>query len=178
MTGAGDRSLRRANPRMRGDEQVLFQQHASRLSRVVQGALRVRPHIVEEACAFAWLQLVRTQPERQQIFAWLRVVATHEALRLLREEGRQEPTAGANLEADDLADFVFQVSVDATSEERRRACEALELIAALPEREARIFARHVAGYTYEEISAETGDSLRTVERQLVRARGRIRGADD
>jgi DNA-directed RNA polymerase specialized sigma24 family protein len=35
------------------------------------------------------MQLLRTQPERDAIFAWLRVVAIREALRLLKAQGRQ-----------------------------------------------------------------------------------------
>ena len=36
------------------------------------------------------------------------------------------------------------------------------------------FALHTIGLTYRELAELTGDSLRTIDRQLVRARGKLR----
>jgi RNA polymerase sigma factor (sigma-70 family) len=55
-----------------------------------------------------------------------------------------------------------------------RAREALRELARLDERPRRIFALHVAGYSYEEIAQLTGDTVRTVDRQMGRARQRVR----
>jgi hypothetical protein len=60
---------------------------------VTRHRLRCSEALAEDACAHAWLQLCRTQPERtQNLPGWLRVVALHEGLRLLRLAGR-EPLA-------------------------------------------------------------------------------------
>ena len=59
---------------------------------------------------------------------------------------------------------------DALVEDR----EQLKLIRQLPERQQRILWLHALGLSYEEIAAYTGDTPRTVERQLLRGRSRLR----
>jgi hypothetical protein len=50
------------------------------------------PAAAEDACAHAWLQLCRTQPERtESLPGWLRVVALPEGFRLLRKGARELP---------------------------------------------------------------------------------------
>ena len=72
----------REDTRPRGDEAALFTEHHERLERAVARAVTAPHQVIEDACAFAWLQLLRTDPEREAIFAWLKVVATREAIRL------------------------------------------------------------------------------------------------
>ena len=56
--------------------------------------LRCSEALAEDACAHAWLQLCRTQPERtENLPGWLRVVALYEGYRLLRQV-RREPLVG------------------------------------------------------------------------------------
>jgi DNA-directed RNA polymerase specialized sigma24 family protein len=43
----------------------------------------------------------------------------------------------------------------------------------LPERQQRLVWMHAAGLTYLEMAERTGDTRRTVERQLLRAKGRL-----
>jgi DNA-directed RNA polymerase specialized sigma24 family protein len=52
--------------------------------------------------------------------------------------------------------------------------EALEHIAALTPQQVRIFSLHIAGLSYGEISRATGYTCRTVERHVMRARGKLR----
>jgi len=164
---------RNADRSLQGDEAELFEDHAERLLRAVRHTLKVPYHLAEEACAFAWMQLVRTQPDRASVFAWLRVVAVNEALRLMRREEpatelEDEPGEGPGTAA-------FQgVAEPADLQDTIAARAALALLGRLPERQRHLFARHVAGLSYDEIAAETGDSWRTVERQLRRARARLR----
>jgi RNA polymerase sigma factor (sigma-70 family) len=128
-----------------------------------------RPEVVEDACAFAWLELVARQPARTSIVGWLRVVATREAIRLAQHDRRmavRRPT-GAALAAPDPAPG--------------DAREALALVAALPARKRAVLALQVSGHSYREIAAALGMTERTVERQLLRARAtvrRTRGAVD
>jgi DNA-directed RNA polymerase specialized sigma24 family protein len=70
---------------LRGDEAELFRRHHDWLVRVTRHRLRCSEALAEDACAHAWLQLCRTQPERtKNLPGWLRAVALHEGLRLLR----------------------------------------------------------------------------------------------
>jgi DNA-directed RNA polymerase specialized sigma24 family protein len=78
-------------PVLRGDEPELFRRHHVRLLRLVARDTGAPPAPAEDACAFAWLQLLRHQPERGRIVGWLRVVARHKALRLLRQQWRTHP---------------------------------------------------------------------------------------
>ena len=66
----------------RGDEDELYRRHHRDLHRAVARAVRAPRELIEDACQTAWAILLRSQPERHAIFAWLRVVAIHEAYRL------------------------------------------------------------------------------------------------
>jgi RNA polymerase sigma factor (sigma-70 family) len=153
----------------RGDETALFERHAERLVKVVQGVLRVPRQIAEDACAIAWIQLLRKQPERDAIFAWLRVVAIREGIRLVKSEGREsvldEDSAGApGVYGDRRADLQLAAEVR----------EAFGQISSLSDQQVRIFSLHVAGFSYDEISEMTGYSWTTVNRHMVRARSLLR----
>jgi RNA polymerase sigma factor (sigma-70 family) len=156
-------------PAQRGDEAELFKRHGDELVRIVQRVLGVQRHIAEDACSFAWLQLLRLQPERGAIVGWLRVVAINEALRLLKGRARhavfdEDPVEPAPVHVDARADLELTVEVH----------EAFEHIAALTPQQVRIFSLHVAGLTYDEICAVTGYSPRQVDRHMVGARSRLR----
>jgi RNA polymerase sigma factor (sigma-70 family) len=162
-----------SGPAQRGDEAELFERHAERLLRVVGGAIGGRGHVAEEACSFAWLQLLRTQPERDSIFAWLCVVATREAGRLVKAQARhsefdEDPAEPVPAHADRRADVQLTVEVR----------EAFEHIAELSAQQVRIFSLHVAGLTYDEICEATGYSWTQVNRHMVRARSRVRARRD
>jgi RNA polymerase sigma factor (sigma-70 family) len=156
-------------PPQRGDEGELFERYGERLVRIIQGVIGARRHIAEDACSFAWLQLLRFQPARDATFAWLRVVATREAIRLLKAEARdatfeENPLDPAPAQVDKRTDLQLTVEVR----------EALEQIAALSPQQARIFTLHVAGLNYDEICEATGYSWTQVNRHMVRARSRLR----
>ena len=79
------------------------------------------------------------------------------------------------LEVDDSAESgsvepLSAVRTDALVEDR----EQLKLVRQLPERQQRILWLQGLGLSYEEIAAYTGDTPRTVQRQLLRGRRRIR----
>ncbi|HET8976618.1 MAG TPA: sigma factor-like helix-turn-helix DNA-binding protein, partial [Solirubrobacteraceae bacterium] len=64
-------------------------------------------------------------------------------------------------------------AADEVVEQRSR----LEAVACLPERQQRLVWLHALGWTYNEMAAETEASWRTVDRQLVKARRRLRQED-
>jgi DNA-directed RNA polymerase specialized sigma24 family protein len=147
-------------------------QHHRNLQRAVARVVNARRELIEDACQTAWTIMLRRQPARTTIFAWLRVVAIHEAYRLSAAE------RGAHLE--DLAhiqgwDAVIadRVAIDDTIEARR----ALRSLAELPERQRQDLVLRVAGFTYREIAQITGARTYTnVNKSLVKARANIRRA--
>ena len=66
----------------RGDEAHLFATYAPRLRATVRRMVRTSSENVEDACSFAFLQLLRYQPDRDSVYAWLVKVAAREAVKL------------------------------------------------------------------------------------------------
>ena len=65
---------------LRGDETQLYKDHSSALRAAVRHFVNADDAVIEDACSFAWLQLMRHQPDRgPTLFAWLRTVAVREA---------------------------------------------------------------------------------------------------
>jgi hypothetical protein len=159
-------------PPARGDEADLYRRHHRDLHRAVAHAVNAPRQLIEDACQTAWAILLRTQPDRHAIFAWLRVVAIHEAYRLSAIERRT--TRLAKLRADDR--HGEDLSADPhTLDDALEALEALRALAALPGRQRVDLTLKVAGFTYEEIRAITGGRTYTnVNKSLVKARARIR----
>jgi RNA polymerase sigma factor (sigma-70 family) len=155
-------------PAQRGDEAELFERHATRLVRMVQGRTGAPRDVAEDACTFAWLQLLRIQPERESIVGWLFVVAANEARRLLCAPHHAELDENSGRDVSSYRSRTVDVEVTVET------YEALEEIADLSEQQVRIFSLHLAGLTYTEICAATGYSRRQVDRHIVRARARLR----
>jgi RNA polymerase sigma factor (sigma-70 family) len=153
--------------RLHGDEAKLYAEYSDRLRATVSRRVGTSADNIEDACSFAWFQLMRTDPGRGfPVLAWLTTVAVREAIRLDKRERR---TA-------ELTDLHHESVGDRRAEldEKTRAREALRALADLPDRQRDLVSRKVAGYSYDEIGEQTGDSFRTVERQLVRARKKLR----
>ena len=152
--------------RQRGDEERLFTELHPWLLRVVRRQTGAPDAVVEDACAFAWMQLLRCQPERRpELPGWLRVVAVRQAVRLMARERRELPLACPR---EDGAPEPLEPD-GGDDQDLLRAREVLGAVAALPERKRRIFGLFLAGHSYAEVAAQTGDSRRTVERQIMRS---------
>jgi RNA polymerase sigma factor (sigma-70 family) len=159
----------------RGDEEALYRAHHTRLLRLIARDVPARPQVIEDACAYAWAELLGRQPERTSIVGWLRVVARREAIRLAQCDRATVLMSAINPDA--LPFPARSTNCPAGSAgERCEALEALSLLAGLPDRRRTFLAAKVAGYSYEEIAAELEVSWRTVNRQLVRARTAVRAA--
>lgn len=161
-------------PPARGDEAKLYAHHANLLLRIVSRRASAPQTVVEDACAFAWTQLLRYQPERERVVAWLVTVATREAWTLAERESRETSIEALGTSESPEGAYARLEDLGASLEDQLHARDALRSAASLPERERQALARQVAGLSYEEMAAETGDSKRTVERQLMRAHKRIR----
>src|SRR3954451_24009136 len=111
---------------LRGDEAELYRDHSAALRAAVRHFAHAGDEVIDDACSFAWLQLMRHQPNRDTIFAWLRTVAVREAWRVAERDARErtieplrnedEPRRGALTRETDARD-------------------ALRALAALPPRE-------------------------------------------
>jgi hypothetical protein len=153
----------------RTDQPQLFEEHAVRLHAVVSQEVHTSPANVEDACGFAWLQLVRRRPPPAVAFVWLCATAIREAMKLHRRTSQTVEVAS-----------VADVAEDA----RHRPDVRLELIAAgeavrrarLRQRETQLVSPRVAGYSRRQMAALTGDTCRTIDRQLGRAHRKLRVA--
>jgi RNA polymerase sigma factor (sigma-70 family) len=157
-----------------GDELALFRELHPRLGDHVRLLVRTSQANVEDACSFAFLQLLRYQPDREHLYGWLLRTATREAIKSDQRARRTValPTGGDDDRAAEPADD------RARPELRDELLAALDVVAAaaMTARERRIVGLHAAGLSYTKISNVTGYSERTVERQLLRDRRKLRAA--
>lgn len=149
------------------DGATLFRRRHLDLERAVRSMVRAPDAVIEDACAFAWLQLVRCHPDEDTAYAWLKTVAVHRAWELAKRERRD-----ARLE-------LFAEDAEARHDPRDpelvvSAHEALEAIAHLPERQRRYYTLHLNGNTYRDIARITGTSRSAVNKHLDRARKTLR----
>lgn len=159
--------MSRPRPAARGDEAELYRRLGAPLERVVRARVRGPAAAVEDACAFAWEQLLRYQPERSEaLFAWLVTVAIHEGWRLVRIERRQAAAGPAQLDS--------SPGPERELEARMRALEALKALAALRPVERRLLALRAAGYSYRELMEIERRSYTWVNRHLTRGSRRLR----
>jgi RNA polymerase sigma factor (sigma-70 family) len=150
-----------------GDEAELFARHQPELWRAVRSQVAGPDAVVDDACAQAWLILLRRQPDRATVYPWLRTVAIREAWRLSHAHDGSETTLDA------LAERGPAVTLDGALLAR---AALRELESALSERQWHMLLLQAAGLRYAEIAARTGSSVRTVDRQLQRARARAHSA--
>jgi RNA polymerase sigma factor (sigma-70 family) len=156
---------------LRGDEAELYRRYHAKLVRAVARIVHASDELIEDACQEAWMILVRHQPARSAIFAWLRVVAVHEAYRLCRAEQGAEHLEDIDHDGGWEAIIAGATAIDDVVEAR----QALALLAELPERQRDDLALLVAGFSYREIAELTGGRTFTnVNKHLAKARARLR----
>ena len=164
-------------PPQHGDEEALYRAHHTRLLTLIARDVSARPQVIEDACAFAWAELLARQPERTSIVGWLRVVARREAIRLAQCDRVTVQMSALDSEPPAHGGRSTSCPTGSASDH----CEALEGLAALavlPDRKRTFLTLKVAGYSYDEIAAQLEVSWLTVNRQLVRARAAARAARD
>jgi hypothetical protein len=109
-------------------------------------------------------------PDRYAIFAWLRVVAIHEAYRLAAIDRCARHLERLNLDEHNWQELTADPR---TLDEAVTALEALRTLASLPERQRGDLTLKIAGYSYEEIRALTpGRTFTNVSKSLVKARAK------
>jgi len=150
-----------------GDVAELYGRMARRLEQIVRGDVRAPDAVIEDACQFAWSRLWhhRDRVHRESVMTWLVRTAVHEAFKLLRRDGRD-----LSLEATDETLLRLQAAPAELIERRERLAE----LRGLSERQQRAVWMQALGWNYAEIAGREQCTVRTVERQLLRARQRIR----
>lgn len=152
----------------------LYGDHAEHLRQIVRRRVRVPEPIVEDACQVAWSRLVRDRERirRETALAWLATTAVREALKLLAREGRERPYEELSGQAAQPAWAAPPCPLEELVSQRERLAE----IATLSERQQRLVWLQGLGLSYAEMAQRTGATPRTVERQLLRAKGKLRCA--
>ena len=128
--------------------------------------------LAEDACQTAWLALLWRDDVGLDArgLAWLRAVAVTAGARLAR---------GRDLAGQPIVDRYAEQAVG-EGDPVDRVLELEELrerrarLVAVSPRQRRLLALQGLGFSYEEISVLTGDSWRTVQRQLLRGRAALR----
>jgi DNA-directed RNA polymerase specialized sigma24 family protein len=119
----------------------LYLEYNAKLIRRVRWAVRASPEDIEDACAFAWVQFLRRQPDRDRPWrSWLLETAKRQAWRFAAQRGDtlaivdvDDPGLGTTVEPADPRD---------RTEQALEFQAALQELAQLPERlQAVVFIR-------------------------------------
>ncbi|MCL2418074.1 MAG: RNA polymerase sigma factor [Conexibacteraceae bacterium] len=150
---------------------ALYAELAPQLVRIVATNLRAPDSVIDDACQSAWgaLLVSRATVAPGSELRWLSTSATRVALRILRSQQRA-------VSLDDVSALVRlddHRPAEPGPERRLELRERLAEVRQLPVRQQRIVLLSGMGYDHVEIAAVTGDSRRTVHRQLNRARQRL-----
>jgi RNA polymerase sigma factor (sigma-70 family) len=150
----------------------LYGSLAGQLTRIVKLDTDASDLVVEDACQHAWDRLIgqATALRRESVLSWLTTTAVREANRLAHRDDREPPLADTDAARRGSDDVLVAPACDYVVERR----EELKLIRHLPERQQRLLWLQALGLSYDEMAAYTGCTRRTVERQVLRGRQRLR----
>ncbi|MHB1834229.1 MAG: RNA polymerase sigma factor [Solirubrobacteraceae bacterium] len=153
------------------DVAALYAARAGWMTRWVRYQLGAPEPLVEDACQAAWSRLLdhHDQIAPEAALVWLVRTAEREALRLGRRAGRELPLDALSDHRRELRRIDGGPSPDELAEQHAR----LASVRTLPVRQRRLLWLRGLGFSYIEIAACTGLTIRTVERQLHRARRRL-----
>lgn len=175
---ATDTSLRargrQGTPAQQGDEADLFARYHERLVRVTALSVTASRDNVEDACAYAWAQLLSYQPRRDTIFAWLRTVARREAIDL-EKASRRQLSINANEHA--AAHLPSLHGAHRNADVAHGLVEVRDRLAVLPEDQRQIAFLRAAGWRYREIAQCLSLTEARVNKLLTRADARMRELD-
>jgi RNA polymerase sigma factor (sigma-70 family) len=142
--------------------------------RRVAGRVNTSPDIIEDACAFAWVQFMRYQPSRERAWkAWLVTTAEREAW---RPHGIAAAVVPHEFKTKEGETLTYEPVDPRTkrADDRAEAMDALEVLAAIPARRRRVMELHVAGLTYREIADVMGIGRTRVNHLINEANSAIR----
>ena len=148
-----------------GEVARLYARDAVRVRRLVALDVRAPDVVIEDACQIAWMRLVahRARIRRDTATRWVVRVARHEAYRHVGRGARETSLEELDAPGERAPAPALPLEIVA-----RR--ERLQSIRDLPDRQRRLMWLQALGFSYAEMAGATGDSRRTVERQLLRAK--------
>lgn len=151
---------------------ALFQQRADVLCATVAKHVHSTDDVIDEACGFAWLQLLRHHDvdlaDHGRVFWWLYRTAQRQAWRLHERAQRTVPTGHPTTSCADVFTRQPDASVDLVQQiEDRETLRALHQLRPAVRDTAVLKA---CGYTYDEISAIHDISGTTITKRVRRAR--------
>ena len=157
---------------------VMHREHARRLERCVERRARASPETIEDACSFAWLQLlthtcIDLDAPNWRALGWLTQSATREAWRLEARRRRDGLVDHVALERELGLREQTAHGADEVVDQRER----LALVAQIPERPRRFLLRLALGHSYREIAAGESVSLTTTNHQIARAKRLLRAVE-
>jgi len=131
--------------------------------------------VIDDACQFAWIRLLhhRHRIGRDRAVSWLITTALHEVFKLVRRDSH-------DLSLEQLMEETGDLRITRTAPAPEEAVGArlrLELLRELPERRERLMWLQGLGFSYPEMATQTGATVRTVDRQLTKARRTVRALE-
>ncbi len=157
-----------------GDEAELFARYHQRLVRVTSLNVTTSRDNVEDACAYAWAQLLSHQPRRDTIFAWLRTVARRQAIRLDAASRRQLSIDAHERAASHVKGLA---ATHRNADVAHGLLEVRERLAVLPDQERDIAFMRAAGWRYRDIASCLDLTEARVNKLLTRADARVHELD-
>ena len=131
----------------------------------------VGEHEAEDAIQAAFVRLLQAKVTIREPRAWLRTVALNEYRRSSPGvPGARRPTVVVPMSPADLPDDPTPVTAVDPAELREQAHWAHAAIAALPDKQRHVMARHYDGRSIQQIADDLGMSSATVRQNLHRAR--------
>lgn len=152
----------------------LYADLAPNVRRIVASNLAAPNAVVEDACQVAWSRLITHRAEIGDgaELGWLVTTATRVMLRTLHARRRE---VSYEIEAE-TGELWQRVDPCQRADLRSELADRLGALRALTPRQRQLLCLRGIGYDYAEIAARTGDSERTVARQLMQGRRRLRQA--
>ncbi len=170
MSNTGHNDPHRSKSGSAPADHDLYAEHAIKLRRVVGSQVATSDANLDDACSFAWTQLLDTRPSRgESIFAWLATVAIREAWRLHRLE-RRDARDGDQV----MLDGMESPAASTVAADRLALDEVTEVLRTIHPRKRRMLLLHAAGFTCEEIAAEYGISVERARMLVYKARLQVR----
>jgi RNA polymerase sigma factor (sigma-70 family) len=157
---------------MVGDEAQLYVTLAPRVERIVSKEIHAPREVIEDACHHAWTKLINNSERisRESALPWLVTTAVRQAWRLDRQEQRELSLEAVTEETAELP-VPSRLPGPAESAEVHERLRSLET---LSDRQQRLVWLRAMGLSHVEMAAYTGDTVRTVQRQINRATAQIR----
>jgi RNA polymerase sigma factor (sigma-70 family) len=147
----------------------MYRELSASLEQVVRRVVHDADPVAEDACQFAWCRLVRDRARVREdtAFGWLAETAIHEAFKLSRRRARD---LSLDYELEQGAD---PVALTPEPWELLADRERITRVRRLAVRSQRFVWLHALGLSYTEMAAHERCTVRTVDRQLSRARRRL-----